>query len=317
MSIKPNAYLFAHFVGREMTPDSEQVYLSVSRDGINWNILNNGRCVLKSREGEKGIRDPFCVRKRDGNGFYIIATDLSIHNRICNEENIQNVWRNARTRCEDNPFPGSRDIMVWETDDLIHWSRGRLLRAAGENDGCAWAPKCIYDENREMYMVFWASTSAHDGYARHRIFRSYTKDFKKLTEPELWIDKSGAGLNAFDIIVYKDNNRYYRVFKTDGIDIEAADTLDGEWTRIESNIRELADKHEGAALYKNIESGEWYLLLDSLHKDCCGYQLFVSDDIESGVFQKAAVKFPKNIIYRHGSVVTITDAEYEKLKEHY
>ena len=50
------AYLFVHFK-EKITPDGEQVYFSVSKDGLNFEMLNGGEPVLSSTMGEKGCRD--------------------------------------------------------------------------------------------------------------------------------------------------------------------------------------------------------------------------------------------------------------------
>ena len=70
------AYLFAHFIGEQK--DGEQVYFSVSRDGLHWKDLNNGNPVLYSKIGEAGARDPFLVKDEKNNKYYLIATDLRI-----------------------------------------------------------------------------------------------------------------------------------------------------------------------------------------------------------------------------------------------
>ena len=76
-----DAYLFVHFVGSEGDADQEQIYFSVSRDGIKWQTLNGVEPILTSTVGELGVRDPHIIRKADGTGFYLIATDLSIYYR--------------------------------------------------------------------------------------------------------------------------------------------------------------------------------------------------------------------------------------------
>lgn len=309
-----SAYLFTHFTGMEKTLESEQVYMSVSKDGKEWEILNDGKCVLQSKIGECGVRDPFCVRKADGSGFYIIATDLSIYNRICTTENIKDVWPNSKTRHEDNPTPGSHSIIIWESEDLIHWSEARSAEVAVKQAGCTFAPKCIYDKAKNMYMLFWASTSAEDDYAIQRVYKCYTEDFTNFTSPEVWIDRSSEGINAYDIVVVEDKGRFYRAYKSNRIELEVSNSLDGKWAEIESNIHDLATKHEGAALYKRYGGDEWLLMLDCLYHDRFGYEMFSTDDIESGIFKKENAKFADGIMYRHGAVMPITQEEYDRLK---
>ena len=49
-------YLFVHF--RETTsPEGEQVYFALSRDGFHWEALNEGRPILWAYYGDHGVRD--------------------------------------------------------------------------------------------------------------------------------------------------------------------------------------------------------------------------------------------------------------------
>ena len=66
-------YLFTHFK-EKYTPDGEQVYFSISRDGYNWEKVNDGNPILTARLGEKGCRDIEIVRLHTG-GFVILTTD--------------------------------------------------------------------------------------------------------------------------------------------------------------------------------------------------------------------------------------------------
>ncbi len=57
------AYLFVHF-REKTTPDGEQVYFGVSRDGFHWEALNGGRPVLWAYYGDRGVRDFTITRSR-------------------------------------------------------------------------------------------------------------------------------------------------------------------------------------------------------------------------------------------------------------
>ena len=115
-----SAYIFVHFTGED-TPDGEQIYFSVSRDGLNWNDLNGGKPVLISGLGEEGVRDPFIVRHPHTGKFYLIATDLRMYTK--------KDWNAA-------VHEGSRDIIVWESDDLTEWSGAASYTVGIENAGC-------------------------------------------------------------------------------------------------------------------------------------------------------------------------------------
>lgn len=98
-------YFFAYFTG-EGYSDGEQIYFSVSHDGLNWKDLNDNQPALTSTLGEKGVRDPFIIRSPEGDKFYLIATDLKI--------NGGNGWTAAQEA-------GSQALMVWESTDLVNW----------------------------------------------------------------------------------------------------------------------------------------------------------------------------------------------------
>src|SRR5687767_2309261 len=120
--------LFVTFKG-EQTPLTEQIYFALSADGRNWTALNDGKPVLVSELGEKGVRDPFLVRAHDGESFYLIATDLSI--------NRNRDWKRAVRA-------GSRSIVIWESKNLVQWSEPRLVAVAPKDAGCTWAPEAVY-----------------------------------------------------------------------------------------------------------------------------------------------------------------------------
>lgn len=72
-----SAYLFVHFRERT-TPDGEQVYFALSRDGFCWEEVNGGSPVLWAYYGDKGVRDFTVARDEKRGRFYIVATDLSL-----------------------------------------------------------------------------------------------------------------------------------------------------------------------------------------------------------------------------------------------
>lgn len=324
-----NAYLFVHFIGTESTPEQEQIYFSVSKDGRKWDILNNGNPVLKSDVGEQGARDPFIIRSADGKRFYIIATDLSIYHRMqVAEERV--AWKQCTNAFSDNPNPGSRGMVIWESEDLVHWSKPRLVQVAPERAGCFWAPKCIWDKEKQAYMVAGASKMPEDEYGWLKLYRTYTTDFRFFTNPELYLDLSsysGEEVNAqetnvphfekkhvFDCTFVEHAGKYYRFYKTSRIQMDMADSLSGQWTEVENNIHDIAPNHEGPTICPENDSDSWILMLDNLTTRG-GYQMFTTDSLQEGRFASAVeeLSFPENVKYRHGSLLAITREEYERL----
>ena len=310
-----SAYLFVHFVGTESSPEQEQIYFSLSVDGRNWEILNEGKPVLKSDVGELGVRDPFIIRSVDGKRFYIIATDLSIYHRMQKaEERV--AWRQCTNAHPDNPNPGSRGMVIWESEDLLHWSRAMLVQVAPEGAGCFWAPKCIWDKEKQAYMVVGASKMPEDGYGWLKLYRTYTTDFRAFTEPELYLDLSSnfEKKHVFDCTFAEHDGKYYRFYKTNRIQMDVADSLSGQWTEVNNNIHDIAPNHEGPTICRENGSDSWMLMLDNLTTRG-GYQLFTTEKPEEGRFVSAVAElsFPENVKYRHGSLLAITREEYERL----
>lgn len=304
------AYLFVHFVGTESNSDQEQIYFSLSKDGTTWQTLNDGAPVLTSNLGEKGVRDPHIIRSPEGDKFFLVATDLSIYNR----RDDSNRWGTCQTS-------GSKSIVIWESTDLVNWSEARLVKVAPDNAGCTWAPESIYDDASGRYMVFWASKTSTDNYATQRVYRSYTRDFKNFTEPEVYID--GGNISNIDTTFIKDNGTYYRFTKNESkssVIMEKSASLDGNFEAvgtytINGSAGNGVTGYEGPTAYKINGENKWCLLLDYYSKSQ-GYKPFMTNDISVGAFTSAA-DFNFDTKYRHGTVMPITQEEYDALKTKY
>ena len=307
------AYLFVHFIGRENSADCEQIYFSVSKDGIDWETLNGKKPVLRSDIGEKGARDPFIIKSPDGAKYYMIASDLSIYHR----GNMRQAWYDCQEK-------GSRSILVWESENLTDWSEPRLAEIAVKDAGCAWAPEAMYDPDNDAYIVYWASAAGADNYEYQRMYRSYTKDFREFTPAEIYIDdaaderiKNGTAAANIDTTIIGHDGMYYRFTKNESkktIVMDKSAHLSYGWERVKTtNLDEMLG-YEGPTIVK-MHDGKWGLFLDHFAEQK-GYELFVTDDIDKGVFSKSAdCRF--DAVYRHGTVITITGAEYAAIIDKY
>lgn len=209
-------FLFVTFKGQQ-NPLDEQIYFALSKDGRNWTALNNGNPVLVSKLGEKGVRDFYLLRSHDMKKFYLIATDLS--------------WALNRSVSRATRA-GSRSLVIWESTDLTHWSEPRLVAVAPKDAGCAWAPEAVYDEENGDYLVFWASTTKGDNFAKHRIWAARTKDFRTFGEPFIYIEKPTP---IIDTTIIHDVQSYYRFTKDEQlktITMETSPNLMGPWTEV-------------------------------------------------------------------------------------
>lgn len=297
-------YFFTYFAG-EGYGDGEQIYFASSRDGLNWNDLNENKPVLTSNLGEKGVRDPYIIRSHEGDKFYMIATDLKI--------NGGNGWGAAQTN-------GSKSLMIWESKDLVNWSEQRMVKVNSDKAGCTWAPEATYDEKTGEYIVYWASKTSDDNYGKQKLYYSKTRDFYTFTEPKVFIEKNQSSIDT--TITYNEaDGYYYRYTKNEGssnnelnaktktIFIERSKTLlNGDWEHISSDSLNANQWVEGPTMFKFIGQNKWCLLLDNFGGG--GYYPVVTEDLSSGVFTKpeSAYKMPSRA--RHGTPIQITNEEY-------
>lgn len=297
-------FLFATFKG-EGTPMTEQIHFGLSRDGLHWEGLNNAEPVLVSKLGEKGVRDPFIFRSHDGKKTYIIATDLSIH--------LNRDWGRAQER-------GSKSIVVWESEDLVHWSKPDLVKVAPPDAGCTWAPEAVYDEIAKDYLVFWASKTRSDKFAKQRIWAAKTKDFKTFGKPFIYIEQPN---HIIDTDIVWENGTYYRFSKDEtvkAITMENSKKLNGPWVPISGFSLAGVQGYEGPACFpitpgKDGQPGTWCLLIDYYSKGK-GYQPYITKNLAEGKFEQVTdFKFP--FLFRHGGVLRVTEEEYKRLQETY
>lgn len=295
-------YLFVTFRG-ESTPMTEQVYFMTSDNGRDWKALNNKEPVLVSTLGEKGVRDPYIIRSPDKNIFYLIATDLSIH--------LNPDWGRAQTNA-------SQSIVVWESEDLVNWSAPRLVKVAPDNAGCTWAPEAVYDEASDRYMVFWASKTSDDNFAKHRIWAAHTQDFREFSDPFIYIEKPHT---VIDTTIIKEDGIYYRFNKDEAqknITMERSEHLMTDWRTVEDFSLSALQGYEGPTAFVTAPSetgqpAQWNLLLD-FYSQGKGYREFQTTDLSSGHFEEGNnMTFPFHPV-RHGSVLTLTQDEYDRLQ---
>lgn len=294
-------YLFAHFIGEQK--DGEQVYFSISKNGLFWTDINDGKPVLRSDIGEGGARDPFLVKDERHGIYYLIATDLCIH--------AGKGWAVAQ-------HEGSRDLLVWESKNLVDWSEVRAVTVGVQDAGCVWAPEVIYDNEKEAFFVFWASMvkRAGDTESKQRIYGSYTNDFTRFTEPEIYIEKEN---HVIDTTIIHDNGIYYRFSKNESngrIGMDACTSLHGTFEPVcAPELEELAGV-EGPECYLLPDQKTWCLIVDRfaegkgyvplLIRDLAGGKMRVLRDDEYDMGQTKK---------RHGGIIRIADEEYQRLAQ--
>lgn len=257
-------YLFGFFIG-EQNEKSEQIYFAVSENGFDFTDLNGGKPVLVSNVGEKGVRDPFLYRSPKDNKFYLVATDLSIFNRggwLINEQGYY-----------DASTTGSSYLVIFTSEDLVNWSEPKLIDAAPENAGMAWAPEMIYHEETDEFIIFFASSIMDPATKMKKkpnaIYYVATRDFTEYSKPKLLIDNqndpAGKSREIIDTTILKVGDTYYSVSK------------DGDNAEPDGGIRILKTK-----TLLDPKSWEKVLDLDELGLDITGLGIknFDNSDLE-------------------------------------
>lgn len=316
-----SAYLFVHFREKD-TPDGEQVYFGLSRDGFHWEAVNGGQPVLWAYYGCKGVRDfTICRSKLDGK-FYIVATDLSLAYGMRNE--YHGSW-------DEISRNGSKCLSVWESEDLVTWSEQRLVHMGSDDFGCVWAPDVIFDDTQGDYVLHWSSSHKRDGYRQKAIYFSRTKDFASFTPPQLLYKKEDSGV--IDSAMVREGDAYYLFLKSEGnperVILLRGPSVTGPFERVAAFDESMTACAEGlyeAPTAVKLPDGRWLLFVDyyGVRGAGQGYVPFVSESLASGRFaryeqargEKADAPFTFPYGFKHGTILPITDEEYERIRAH-
>ena len=306
------AYLFVHF-REKATPDGEQVYFGLSRDGFHWEKVNEGKPVLWSCLGEQGVRDCTVIRGDDC-VYRIFATDLSLAHNFRRKYNAH--WPTVARN-------GSKCLSMWESEDLIHWSGQRLVQLGNEDFGCLWAPDVFYDPQEGDYVLHWSSSHAHNGFGNMGIWCSRTRDFRAFSQPKLLYEKQDAGI--IDSAIYVEDGKYFLFVKSDHnperIILLQADHAEGPYVRNEEFDRSMltveAGLYEGPTAVR-LENGQWCLFLDYYGVPGAGqgYVPFVAQSLASGRFIRSDQQFSFPYGYKHGTLIPISMEEYHRIRNH-
>lgn len=306
-------YLFTHFK-EKTTPDGEQVYFGISKNGLEWEEVNGGNPVLTSTLSEKGCRDIEIIRLHTG-GFVIIATDLCIALRA--DENGYVDWKKVNST-------GSKCLCLWKTDDLVNFSEQKLIYFGKDDFGCLWAPEVFFDEINEEYLIHWGSTLKEDNYSHMSIFCCKTKDFENFSKPELFFTKDNEILDSH-IVKFEDTyHLFYKNADSPPMNMHATSkNLYGPYEHDRAFEEYMDNEVERPGSYEGptslvLPDGRWCLMLDffGCEKEKMGYVPFVSPAPGNSDFKRMPelTKFPYG--FKHGKVIEITDEEYLRLKQY-
>ncbi|MFT3888742.1 MAG: glycoside hydrolase family 43 protein [Arachnia sp.] len=312
MSDSRYGYLLVHFV-EDRHGHGEKIYLSLS-DGDNplrWRRLGGGEAILESTAGATGVRDPHLIRRHDGAGYHVIATDLRIW-----DGNDTIDWSRLSRH-------GSRDLVIWDSPDLVTWSEARYVTVAPESAGMAWAPEAHYDRESGEYLVYWSSklydTPDHTDDSYSRILVARTRDFALFSEAEVFLDH---GVEVIDMTVYVEDDadpvpgRVHRFAKDNShegrrIFQESAPGFFGDYVPVAARVGDEIDHGiEAPLIFRDNTEARWYLWVDAYGLTPQGYRALATTDLASGAWTPVlGLSLPEAT--KHGTVLPLLRHEYD------
>ncbi|MFC4533153.1 glycoside hydrolase family 43 protein [Sphaerisporangium dianthi] len=279
------AYAFAYFTESPNSQGADYgLHLAVSRDGLNWTPLNQNNPVVTPTAGQQGLRDPFVYRKQDGT-FVVIATDLKGTNFGLN----------------------SQYLHVWDSTDLASFTGYRLVRMHTMNTH-TWAPTVFWDASRGQYGIVYSANNGRDVF-----MVNYTSDFRTVSAAQVYFSPS-AGVLDGDIVV--DGATTYMYYKNlaDGYIYGARSSTGApnSYTTYTGGLRQGSGME--APLLLRTNEGGWRLWGDSYSPVNNDFYAWSSNNISANawtVLNQRDYTPPLNA--KHGSIVGITDAEYNAM----
>ena len=287
-------YLFCHFVGN--APEEERIHFALSEDGYNFRPLNKNQPVIIQKYGKQCVRDPYILKGQDS-CYYIIGTDMK----------------------SDEGWVSNHALVTWKSEDLINWTDETIIdirNFGGEfaNVNRSWAPQAIWDKEKQSYIVYWAISTVENDVAA--LYYAYTDDFKTLTRPVLLYERQGIQTIDGDIAYNEKNGYYYLYFKHDEdqtIAYVKSKNLTGPYEDKPVVCSLSENGVEGSSIYNITGTDECVMIMDEYGKgrffaqQTSDMENFKAVDPEKYSFD--------GVRPRHGSVVAISDKEYENLIE--
>ncbi len=287
-------YLFAYFKGND-----ESICFALSRDGYHYKALNGNEPVLSSKAISQtgGVRDPHMLRAEDGQTFMMVATDM----------------RAAKG------WDSNRGMVLLKSTDLVSWTHSVVNiqeKYAGQDSlKRVWAPQTIYDRKEGKYLIYWSMKYGSDG--NDVIYYAYANsDFTDLEgEPKpFFLPRDGKSCIDGDVV--EKNGLYHLFYKTEGHGngIRRAltdDLTSGRWIEQPGYKQQTSRSVEGSFVFRLID-GSKYILMYDVYRDR-QYQFCESVDLDT--FRAIDSEISMDFHPRHGSIIAITDEEYERLEK--
>lgn len=299
------AYLFAHMTHS----DYGRLYYSVSRDGLHWYRLNDGKRISDDYHGHPDIA-------KGPDGTYYIA---------------------------GNESDSSPTINIWASRDLIEWRRystytPNLKSTPGYSQALQriGAPKLFFDEASQRFLMTWHTPhleeTPEDGeryWASQRTLYVTSKDLKEFSAPPKRLLDWDMG--TIDVFVRRAEGKYWAIIKDETyptldwvtgktIRIAHSDSLLGPYTDLSPPIS--PNFREAPMLIPSPNGKVWYLYYEQYPG--VSYGLSVARSLSGPWYQISGYTFfddwdkyslPPKV--RHGAMITISGKQYDALVQRF
>jgi len=306
-AVGPAGYVFAHM----LPEDYGGMYYSISRDGLNWKLLNGGKRIIEAYRGH-----PDVVRGGDGK-WHAIGTP------------------------RNRPKGVKQYGIHWTSTDLIRWEREDLAAsvfdcsADGRSaDGSLSAPKIFFDAATANYIIsFHAYETKTDKMpeekgehrAHWRSMRTYyilTKDWRTFEKPRPLFAFTGADaeMAQIDTVIRKFGDTYYAVIKDErwedecptGKRIRVAKSKGGALGPYANPMPPLCPDRREAPYPVLSPDGKAWVFMEDYNLGKGRYDLYEADTPEGPWHPAKGFVTPPA---RHGCVFRVDDATYRRLDE--
>lgn len=277
------AYLAAYMKG----DDDKHLYYALAVDGFVFHELNAHKPILEAHYDDQLIRDPMIIKDKEG-VYHLVATVS---------------WKN-------------RAFTVWDSKDLVTWKNERLVDVAPEGATKTWAPEFVYDEENDVYFVYWTA-ELNDNWDTASIYYATTSDFITYSKPKVLYSLNGTGI--LDANIIKVGDMYHLIYRNNGIWIVTSKNAQGPYT----DPYQLTDENvEGPFAFPLNDENGYGIVWDYFGRSL-GFGLWLSSDFKNWVrltneeypYYNSQVEFPEKI--RHGSIIGITQEEVNRLLERF
>lgn len=215
-------------------------------------------------------------------------------------------------------WDSNRAMVLLKSTDLVNWTSSvvniQKKYKNQENLKRVWAPQTIFDPEAGKYLIYW---SMQHGDGPDVIYYAYANDeFTDITgEPKPFFFPENKKSCIDGDIVLKDGI-YHMFYKTEGhgngIKLATTNSLtSGKWTEYPDYKQQTKDAVEGAGVFKRINSDKHILMYDVYTKG--KYQFTESYDLQNFTVIDEAISM--DFHPRHGSIISITQQELEKLTD--